>query len=81
MAEEPSPPKQVKVKSLNDNLEVMSKVVFQSGMYWKIIENKWPGIGEVLENFGVEKIAHCDERDIELPEPGRPWVNRRLIQL
>ena len=50
-------------------------------MSWKLIENKWPGIREVLENFGVEKIAHYDERDIELPEPGHPWVNRRLMQL
>lgn len=65
MAEETGAPKQIKVNSLNDYLETMSKVVFQSGMSWKLIENKWPGIQEAFEGFDIQKVADYDERDIE----------------
>jgi DNA-3-methyladenine glycosylase I len=75
MAEEQGAPKQIKVKSLNDYLEVMSKVVFQSGMSWKLIENKWPGIKEAFDNFDITKVADFDERDIE-----RLSQDRRVIR-
>jgi DNA-3-methyladenine glycosylase I len=58
-------PKQIKVKSLNDYLEVMRKAVFQSGMSWKVIESKWPGIREAFANFDIQKVADFDERDFE----------------
>ncbi len=64
MAEEMAP-KQIKVTSLNDYLEIMSKVVFQSGMSWKLIENKWPDIRKAMDNFDIDKVADYDERDIE----------------
>jgi DNA-3-methyladenine glycosylase I len=75
MAEEQGAPKQIKVKSLNDYLEVMSKVVFQSGMSWKLIETKWPGIKEAFDNFDITKVADFDERDIE-----RLSQDRRVIR-
>ncbi len=64
MAEEMAP-KQIKVNSLSDYLEIMSKVVFQSGMSWKLIENKWPDIRKAMDNFDIDKVADYDERDIE----------------
>ena len=68
-------PKQIKVKSLDDYLEIMSKVVFQSGMSWKIIENKWPDIRSAMDNFDIRKVADYDERDIE-----RLTQDRRVIR-
>jgi len=65
MPDEKNAPKQVKVESLNDYLEVMVKVVFQSGMSWKVVENKMPGIREAFLDFDVIKVADFDERDIE----------------
>jgi DNA-3-methyladenine glycosylase I len=59
------PPEKIEPKSLNDYLEVMSKSVFQSGMSWKVIENKWPGTREAFRNFDIEAVADFDERDIE----------------
>ena len=38
------PPPQVKIKSIDDYLKVMSKLVFQSGMSWKVVEAKWDDI-------------------------------------
>ncbi len=75
MTEEQGAPKQIRVNSLNDYLEVMSKVVFQSGMSWKLIENKWPSIREAFDNFDIQKIADYDERDIE-----RLSQDRRVIR-
>ena len=65
MPRETGAPNQIKVKSLNDYLEVMSKTVFQSGISWKVIENKWPSIQEAFDDFDIEKVADYDERDIE----------------
>ncbi len=65
MPEETGAPKQIKVNSLDDYLETMSKVVFQSGMSWKMIENKWPEIRKAMDDFDVNKVADYDERDIE----------------
>ena len=31
----------IKPKSLGDYLEVMTKAVFQTGISWKVVENKW----------------------------------------
>jgi len=65
MPSEMGAPKQIKITSLNDYLEVMSKVVFQSGMSWKMIENKWPAIRAAMDNFDIRQVADYDERDIE----------------
>lgn len=58
-------PKQIEVNSLNDYLEIMSKVVFQSGMSWQMIDKKWPEIRKAMDDFDVKKVADYDERDIE----------------
>jgi DNA-3-methyladenine glycosylase I len=57
--------KQIQPKSLDDYLEVMSKAVFQTGMSWKVVEAKWPGIREAFHDFKVSTVAAFDERDIE----------------
>ena len=59
------PPDQIVPRSLNDYLEVMSKSVFQAGMSWKVIENKWDGIREAFQGFDVEVVADFHEKDIE----------------
>jgi 3-methyladenine DNA glycosylase Tag len=50
-------PMRIKPKSLADYLEVMSKSVFQAGISWQVVENKWPGIKEAFDNFEPEVIA------------------------
>ncbi len=60
-----SPPEKINPKSLNDYLEIMSKSVFQAGMSWKVIENKWPGTREAFYNFDIHKVADFHEKEIE----------------
>lgn len=59
------PPEKIVPKSLNDYLEIMSKSVFQSGMSWRVVENKWPGTREAFYGFDVQRVANFNELDIE----------------
>ncbi len=59
------PPEKIIPQSLNDYLEIMSKSVFQSGMSWKVIENKWPGTREAFRGFDIHAVANFNEKDIE----------------
>lgn len=59
------PPEKISPQSLNDYLEIMSKSVFQSGMSWKVIENKWPETTQAFQGFDVHTVADFDEKDIE----------------
>jgi 3-methyladenine DNA glycosylase Tag len=45
--------------------ENMCRVIFQAGLNWKVIDNKWPSIKKALLNFETEKIACFTEADIE----------------
>ena len=59
------PPAKITPQSLNDYLETMSKSVFQSGMSWKVIENKWPETREAFRGFDIHAVANFNEKDIE----------------
>lgn len=80
MAEEKGAPDRIQVKSLSDYLDVMVKVVFQSGMSWKVVEAKMPGIREAMDGLDVKKVADYDERDIErLTQDTRVIRNHRKL--
>jgi 3-methyladenine DNA glycosylase Tag len=75
------PPEQVNPDSLDVYLEVMSKAVFQSGMSWKVVEAKWPGIQEAFLGFDVGKVAALSPFDIEeLAKDKRVIRNRRKLE-
>lgn len=69
------PPAQIKPKKLGDYLEVLSKAVFESGMNWKVVENKWPGFQEAFDGFDPEKVAAYGPDDID-----RLLANPRIIR-
>ena len=74
-------PKQIRPKSLNDYLEVMTKAVFQSGISWRVIESKWDGFREALFGFDTERIAALDAPDIDrLAADTRIVRNRKKIE-
>lgn len=58
-------PEKIKPKSLGDYLEVMSKAVFQTGISWKVVENKWPDIRAAFHNFDAAHVAGLNEEDID----------------
>ncbi len=75
-----TPPKQVDVNSLDEYLEVMSKVVFQSGMSWSVVESKWDGIRQAFKDFDIKTVADFNERDLEeLGQDKRVIRNHRKL--
>ncbi len=81
MPEEHQAPKQITPKRLDDYLEIMSKSVFQTGMSWKVIDNKWPGIREAMRDFDADAVATLSERDIDaLVQDTRVIRNRRKLE-
>lgn len=75
------PPKRITPKSLDDYLEVMSKAVFQSGMSWKVVESKWPGIREAFHQFDIHTVANFHEKDVEdLAKDSRVIRNMRKLE-
>ena len=74
-------PEKIVPESLDDYLEVMSKSVFQSGMSWKVVENKWPGTKEAFNDFDVHKVANLIEPEIdELTQDTRVIRNQRKLE-
>ena len=66
--------------SLDDNLEVMSKVVFQSGISWRVVNAKWDGIREGFRGFEVGAVATMSDDDLdELAQDTKMIRNRRKL--
>lgn len=74
-------PERIKPGSLADYLEVMSKSVFQTGISWKVVENKWPEIKAAFHGFDPVVISKFNVTDIdELIQDRRVIRNRRKIE-
>lgn len=74
-------PKQIKPKRLGDYLEVMSKAVFQTGISWKVVDNKWPGIKEAMRDFDATAVASLTETELaDLAQDTRVIRNRRKLE-
>lgn len=62
-------------------LEKLTEAVFQPGLSWAVIRQKWPGFQAVFLGFAVPAVAAFDERDIErLLEDSRIVRNGRKIK-
>ena len=68
-------PERIKPNSLADYLEVMTKSVFQTGISWKVVENKWPEIKEAFRGFDPAVISKLNITDID-----RLVLDRRVIR-
>jgi 3-methyladenine DNA glycosylase Tag len=49
----------------NDYFENMTRIIFQGGLNWKVIENKWPYFQKVFRNFSVNQVAEFDDSVVE----------------
>ena len=79
--EGPGAPPQITPKRLGDYLGVMSQAVFQTGMSWKVVKSKWPGIQEAFHGFDAERVARMTDREIDkLCQDTRVIRNRRKIE-
>ena len=74
-------PDRITPQGLGDYLEMMSKVVFQSGMSYKIVESKWLGTREAFHDFNADRVARITPSEIDqLTEDIRVIRNRRKLE-
>lgn len=74
-------PAKIEPKSLADYLSVMSRVVFEPGLNWSVVESKWPGIVDAFDGFEVLRVAGYTPADVErLMSDPRVIRNRRKIE-
>ena len=74
-------PERIEPQSLGDYLEVMTKSVFQSGISWRVVEAKWPGIREAFKGFDAKAVARLTPFDLDqLAQDKRVIRNRRKLE-
>ena len=74
-------PRQITPTGLADYFEVLTKAVFQSGMSWAVIENKWDGFREAFHAFDPERVAALSPEEVAaLEEDTRIVRNKRKIR-
>jgi 3-methyladenine DNA glycosylase Tag len=68
-------------KSLADYLEVMGKAIMQTGISWRVVEAKWPGMKEAFYAFDPQKLSHLTLAEMDaLAEDKRIIRNRRKVE-
>jgi DNA-3-methyladenine glycosylase I len=45
--------------------ENMSRVIFQTGLNWKVIDKKWPTTKKAFSEFSLEKVSRFTDSDIQ----------------
>jgi len=45
--------------------ENMCRVIFQAGLNWNVIENKWSNFRKAFHDFSIDNVAKFDNSDIE----------------
>lgn len=45
--------------------ENMTRIIFQGGLNWKIIEKKWPNFQEAFKKFSIDQVAKFDDSKVE----------------
>ncbi len=45
--------------------ENMSRIIFQAGLNWNVIEKKWPTTRKAFADFSVDKVAAFTEADVK----------------
>jgi 3-methyladenine DNA glycosylase Tag len=59
-----APPRR-RPKNLAGYLEALSRPVFQAGISWRVIENRWDGIREAFATFDPQIVAQYDQADVD----------------
>ena len=73
---QPKPPKE-----LSGYLDAMARVMFQTGISWRVVEAKWPGIQEAFRGFEPERVARLTTKDIDrLMDDTRVIRNRKKLE-
>jgi 3-methyladenine DNA glycosylase Tag len=74
--QQPSPP-----ASLSGYVEALARVVFSTGISWRVVDAKWPGIREAYEGFDSAEVAGMSDAGIDrLMGDTRVIRNRKKLE-
>ena len=74
-------PLKVRPRTLADYFEVMTRMVFNSGLNWQVTEAKWPGFRAAFADFDPRRVAAFTPNDVErLMADERIIRNRKKIE-
>jgi len=45
--------------------ENMTRVIFQGGLNWRVIDRKWPAFQKAFSHFSIDAVANYDDTDVE----------------
>jgi 3-methyladenine DNA glycosylase Tag len=70
-----------KPTSASGYLAAMTRIIFTSGINWRVVESKWEGIRDAFAGFDIQKVANMGPDDVErLVTDARVIRNRRKIE-
>ena len=76
MPEQAAPPAE-----LSGYLDALARVMFQSGISWRVVDAKWPGIRDAFGGFEPDRVAALTAADVDrLLEDTRIIRNRRKVE-
>lgn len=58
--------------------ENMTRVIFQAGLNWKMIDKKWPNFKKAFQGFSIEKVSQFNASDLERLLKNESIVRNRL---
>ncbi len=66
-AQLPKPKTRAALRKVKDDrwLSQMTKVIFQAGFVWKVVENKWPAFEEAFHDFHPKRVAAMHDEELE----------------
>ena len=53
-------------------LDRMAHAIFESGLSWRMVENKWPNFRKAFSDFSIDKVAKIGDKEVKsmLENPG-----------
>ena len=62
-------------------LDALARVMFQTGISWRVVEAKWPGIRSAFDGFDPDRVASMNTKDIDrLMGDPRVIRNRKKLE-
>ncbi|MDE1860134.1 MAG: DNA-3-methyladenine glycosylase I [Candidatus Micrarchaeota archaeon] len=52
-------------KNDDEYFERMTHAIFQAGLNWKMVENKWPNLRKAFADFSIDRVARFGDREVE----------------
>jgi 3-methyladenine DNA glycosylase Tag len=73
---QPPPP-----QDLSGYLDALARVMFQTGISWRVVESKWPGTRDAFHGFDPDRVASLSAADIDrLMDDRRVIRNRKKLE-